>query len=98
MKYLTYFFLNYKRCILQQNLLRRNCNSKCIKLSKGHYLEVMVEVCGNLGQGAQWLSGRVLDGCGFEPHWRHCGVSLSKALYPLLSTGSTQELMACSDN
>ena len=27
--------------------------------------------------------------CGFEPHWRHCFVSLSKALYPLLS--STQE-------
>ena len=31
--------------------------------------------------GAQWLSGRVLDsrlwGCGFEPHWRHCVVSLS---------------------
>ena len=32
--------------------------------------------------GAQWLSGRVLDmrlrGCGFEPHRRHCVVSLSK--------------------
>ena len=32
--------------------------------------------------GAQWLSGRVLDsrpkGSGFEPHWRHCVVSLSK--------------------
>ena len=31
---------------------------------------------------AQWLSGRVLDsrqgGRGFEPHWRHCVVSLSK--------------------
>ena len=31
---------------------------------------------------AQWLSGRVLDlrstGCGFEPHQRHCVVSLSK--------------------
>ena len=30
----------------------------------------------------QWLSGRVLDlrprGCGFEPHWCHCVVSLSK--------------------
>ena len=40
------------------------------------------------------LSGRVLDsglkGIGFEPHWRHCVVSLSKTLYPLLSTGSTQ--------
>ena len=33
-------------------------------------------------EGAQWLSGRVLDsrpkGRGFEPHWRHCVVSLSK--------------------
>ena len=32
--------------------------------------------------GAQWLSGRVLDsrpkGRGFEPHGRHCVVSLSK--------------------
>ena len=31
--------------------------------------------------GAQWLSDRVLDsrlrGRGFEPHWRHCLVSLS---------------------
>ena len=44
--------------------------------------------------GEQWLSGRVLDsrprGCGFKPHRRHCIESLSKALYPLLSTDSTQ--------
>ena len=39
--------------------------------------------------------GRALDwgwkGCWFEPHCRqrHCVVSLSKTLYPLLSTGST---------
>ena len=30
-------------------------------------------------------------GCGFEPHGRHSVVSLSKALYPLPSAGSTQE-------
>ena len=30
-------------------------------------------------------------GCGFEPHQRHCVVSLSKTFYPLLSTSSTQE-------
>ena len=46
-------------------------------------------------RGAWWLSGRVFDsgswGCKFEPHWKHCIVSLSKRLYPLLSTGSTQE-------
>ena len=40
-------------------------------------------------------SGRVLDSrsrvCRFKPHWRHCVVSLSKTLYPPLSTGSTRE-------
>ena len=38
--------------------------------------------------GAQWLSGRVLDlrpkGCRFEPHRRHCIVSLSKNINPSL--------------
>ena len=33
-------------------------------------------------EGAQWLSGRVLDsrprGRGFEPHWRHCVVVLEQ--------------------
>ena len=46
-------------------------------------------------EGAQWLSGRVLDsrpkGQGLEPHRRHCVVSLSKTHLSLLSTGSTQE-------
>ena len=41
--------------------------------------------------GVQWLSGRVLDlrpsGCGFEPQWRHCVLSLSKNINP----SSTQE-------
>ena len=36
--------------------------------------------------GAQWLSGRLLDsrpkGRGFEPHRRHCIVSLSKNINP----------------
>ena len=32
-----------------------------------------------------------LRGRWFQPHGRHCVVSLSKILYPLLSTGSTQE-------
>ena len=40
------------------------------------------------GQGAQWLSGRVLDsrpkGRGFEPHRRHCVVSFSKNINPSL--------------
>ena len=38
--------------------------------------------------GAQWLSGRALDsrtrGRGFEPHRRHCIVSLSKNINPSL--------------
>ena len=42
------------------------------------------------------LSGRVLDlrprGWLLEPQQRHCVVSLSKTLYPLLSTGLTQEM------
>ena len=46
-------------------------------------------------KGAQWLSGRVLvsrpRGHGFEPHHRHCVVSLSKTYFSLLSTSSTQE-------
>ena len=41
-----------------------------------------------LNEGAQWLSGRVLDsrprGHGFEPHRRHCVVSLSKNINPSL--------------
>ena len=38
--------------------------------------------------GVQWLSGRVLElrprGRGFEPHRRHCVVSLSKNINPSL--------------
>ena len=38
-------------------------------------------------QGAQWLSGRVLDsrpkGCGFEPHRRHCVVVLEQDTFIL---------------
>ena len=38
--------------------------------------------------GAQWLSDRMLEsrprGRGFEPHRRHCVVSLSKNTYPSL--------------
>ena len=45
-------------------------------------------VCVQLAVGAQWLSGRVLDsrpkGRGFEPHRRHCIVSLSKNINPSL--------------
>ena len=44
----------------------------------------------HVGLGMQWINGRVLDyrqrGRGFEPHRRHCVVSLSKNI-----NGSTQE-------
>ena len=46
-------------------------------------------------QGEWWLSGRVLDlrpeGRWLETNKRHCIASLIKTLYPLVSTGSTQE-------
>ena len=45
-------------------------------------------------QGAQWLSGRVLDsrprGRGFEPHRRHCVVVLSKTHFPTLVLSRVQ--------
>ena len=38
-------------------------------------------------EGAQWLSGRVLDsrlrGCGFEPHRHHCVVVLEQDTFIL---------------
>ena len=50
----------------------------CLKKMTGVYLTI----CTTINYGAQWLSGRVLDsrprGRGFEPHRRHCDVSLSK--------------------
>ena len=39
---------------------------------------------------AERLDSRPM-GCGIDPNWRHWIVSLSKTLFPLLSTGSTQE-------
>ena len=40
-----------------------------------------------MGEGAQWLSGRVLDsrpkGRGFEPHRRHCVVVLEQDTFIL---------------
>ena len=41
----------------------------------------------NIKEGAQWLSGRVLDsrpkGSGFEPHRRHCVVVLEQDTFIL---------------
>ena len=46
-------------------------------------------------KGARWFSDRVLSlqskGHWFKTHQRHYIVSLSKTLYPLLNTRSTEE-------
>ena len=45
--------------------------------------------------GTQWFSGRALDsrpkGSGFEPHRRHCVVSLSKSINPSLVLVQTRK-------
>ena len=55
-------------------------------LSRNTYLDFCFLTKAKMG--AQWLSGRVLDsrpkGRGFEPHRRHCVVSLSKNINPSL--------------
>ena len=54
---------------------------------------------GILSEGAQWLSGRVLDSrprChGFEPHRRHCIVSLSKNINPSLELVQPKKTHPC---
>ena len=46
--------------------------------------------------GDMELSGSVINlrlrGCWFEPHRMHCVVSISKTLYPLLSTVRTKKI------
>ena len=53
-----------------------------------HNIRIKIKVSTWKLAGAQWLSGRVLDsrpkGRGFEPHRRHCVVSLSKNINPSL--------------
>ena len=48
----------------------------------------MIRILYMFVEGGQWLSGRVLDlrrrGRGFEPHRRHCVVSMSKNINPSL--------------
>ena len=53
----------------------------------------------NMDLGAQWPSGRVLHsrprGCGFEPHWRHCVVSMSKNINPSLVLVQPRKTCPC---
>ena len=57
--------------------------SNCFNILYKYWCQVFPKL-----QGARWLSGRVLDsrpkGRGFEPHRRHCVVSLSKNINPSL--------------
>ena len=57
-------------------------------LSQGSAFSLTLIIVSQSYRGAQWLSGRVLDSRltdrGFEPHWRHCVVSLSKNINPSL--------------
>ena len=67
-------------------------------LSRQVYVQFDIGVWKEFETGRLYVnssSGRVPDSrsrsSSFEPHWKHCVVSLNKTLYPLLSTGATQE-------
>ena len=51
------------------------------------YVKDMNQLSVILNEGAQWLSGRVLDsrpkGSGFGPQWRHCVVVLEQDTFIL---------------
>ena len=61
---------------------------KVLHVHAGFMLKAYICLLSIRHRGAQWLSGRVLDsrpkGRGFEPHRRHCVVSLSKNINPSL--------------
>ena len=67
-------------CLKEQISLYRTV-LKLFILSKTVWNQIYIK-------GAQWLNGRALDsrpkGSGFEPHRRHCVVSLSKNINPSL--------------
>ena len=65
-----------------------------------HIIEIPQQVCDmndtliNLQLLAEITSGSVVEclNLGFEFCWKHCVISLGKALYPLFSACSTQEM------
>ena len=67
---------------------RANIDSSQKALSNDIYILVYIIYIDTQLMRAQWLSGRVLDlrpsGRGFNTHWRHCVVSLSKYINPSL--------------
>ena len=64
-----------------------SCHFSSLTLSYFHRLLFFVTVSQVDLEGAQWLSGRVLDsrpkGRGFEPHRRHCVVVLEQDTFIL---------------
>ena len=56
--------------------------SLVLMVAKAAYTRALTAYLQKSREGAQWLSGRVLDsrpkGCWFEPHRCHCVVSLSR--------------------
>ena len=77
-------------CLSVHPFIHMSVNLCLYVVYKQHFLYIlkwqMLHVW--LASGAQWLSGRVLDsrprGRGFEPHQRHCIVSLNKNIDPSL--------------
>ena len=73
-----FFLLNY----MMGGQLRLKCTPYENKIQC--YLNMLdtLHTSNYIPQGAQWLSGKVLDlrlrGCEFKPHQLHCVVSLSK--------------------
>ena len=86
----------FKICLVYNIIihLMKNCHSSWLNTT-GYLLKMsfLFNILSYLW--AQWLSCSVLDsrpmGWGFEPHQRHCVLSLSKTHLTWLSTGSTQE-------
>ena len=68
-----------EKTVCQNRIENLQCiSNRCLGVSLQLYLA---------SQGAQWLSGRVLDsrpkGSGFEPHRRHCVVVLEQDTFIL---------------
>ena len=76
--------------------------AKTVDLSHSECINLSIALNFAHSSLALWQSGQVLGlnskVCGFETYLRHCIVSLSETLYPLLSTGLTKEDRNCSQH
>ena len=79
-------YKNYKQIYTDGS--KEDSKVGCAVISDNHSNIQRIPDDSSIFKGAQWLSGRVLDsrpkGRGFEPHRRHCVVSLSKNINPSL--------------